>query len=865
MPRYANPSRKAADRLLKYSAVSVIAIVLAHPAFASDDPFALVTTPASRPAQAGPVAGDHLMVEVTINGEAQSRLIDLLVKADGYYLRADQAKYLGLPVKAKGQEFIPLASIPDIKFSYDPRRVRLAIEQLRSATGSNLLDMAARRRLGDDGKALTALVIDYDGIVRADRRGLSAAMLTNFRLSRENLAFETGWNFNSRPINGTSHAIRLDTALTAYDEERGLRGILGDFVVPGGSNRGVRMAGLQFGTDFSLRPDLITYPLPELGGSVSLPSGLDILVNDRRISSAPVEAGDYAVRNVPVPVGRNSVGVVVKNALGVEELRTVQFYTSSAMLAPSLSQSQVNLGFVRRNFGFKSNDYGKLALSASHRRGLSKTITGEASIEVARHYYNLGVGGVVALGDFAAVKASANRSSLTPGNGIAPRKGTMLTLGLESLGGPVSATFEARRASAGYDDLASASGDASPFSRISAGLHFDLKKFGQLNINAVRQHRNRIDALGAHYISDRNNFIGLNYRATVRPGIDLYADVALDPARRKSLSLLVGVSVRFGSRTVAQGSVNRQQRGSDYQLLVQRPDVLPGDIGYYLSGGTGFVDRASGGVSYRGDWGRVEARAETVGGEAVASIGAQGALVFAEGSVIAANRVGEAFAIVRTGDVGQVGVLRDNRPVGVTNDKGLLLVTDLPAFVPTKISLEPDSVATDAVIRRDSAMARAGARSGRLIELPVEKFVAATMQMLGFDSMPLQPGTVVTALPSKTEILVGFDGIVEFDRSRGDSEIEYRDSSGNRCYASIPATFGNESERHLGVAKCTQRIRSVDIAEMGIKPPRKAQKADEQKQQVVRERKPVKTPPPRTSRPMRKTSALDREIRLFAA
>ncbi len=850
MARCANPSRKAADRLL-YSAVSVIALLHADAGFAADDPFELKSDPRDHAAHSGSLPGERLMVEVLVNGVAKTRLVELIFETDGLYIAVDQAQYLGLPVPRGAAGRIALSAIAGIRFSYDARRVRLDIDQNRNADGPNLVDMARRNRQGDGGLPLTALVIDYDGIVRADDRGVAASMLTNILLSRESLSLESGWQLNTRPGTGIGHVTRLDTSLTVIDDKRGLKAVLGDFVAPGSLNRAVRMAGFQIGTDFSTRPDLITYPLPELGGSVGLPSGLDILVNDRRISSAPVQAGEYAIRNVPVPIGRNSVGVVVKNALGVEEVRSVQFYTSASMLSPGLSQTQFNLGFIRRRYGFSSNDYGRLVFSSRYRRGLSERLTGEASVEVARHFYNLGVNAVMSLGDVAAVKAGINRSRLDP-TGATSRQGTMLTFGVESLGSPVSATIEARHASAGYDDLASASGDPSPFSRVSASLNFDLKKFGQLQFSGIRQYRNRFDLAGNTYRSDRSNFIGVSYRSTAAKGVDIYADFAMDPARRSSASLLLGLSMRFGSRTMVQASAVRQNGQTDTQFSAYRPDVVAGDIGYLLSGGTGAVDRLAGALSYRGNWGRVEARAESVGGNRVASIGAQGAFVIAEGAVVAANRTGEAFALVRTGKLPNIQVLRDNRLVGVTNAAGLLLVTDLPAFVPVKISVDANSVPVGAVVRKESGLVKSGARSGRLIELPVEAVIPATIQIMDFDKQPLRPGTMITALPSKSEILVGFDGVVEFNQSLDDVEFEYRDAQGSRCFASIPATLQREAYAHLGATACTQRIRSVDIAQMGIKTPMKLRKP----------RKP-QLPKVKALSPLPKTSALARELRLF--
>src|SRR4051794_32823641 len=78
---------------------------------------------------------------------------------------------------------------------------------------------------------------------------------------------------------GTSTAIRLDSTYTYSDPETLRRYRLGDYINGGLSwTRPVRLGGAQIIADFSLRPDLVTFPLPSVGGSVAVPSMVDVLV-----------------------------------------------------------------------------------------------------------------------------------------------------------------------------------------------------------------------------------------------------------------------------------------------------------------------------------------------------------------------------------------------------------------------------------------------------------------------------------------------------------------------------------------------------------------------------------------------------------
>ncbi|MGI4880124.1 MAG: hypothetical protein ACRYG4_21855 [Janthinobacterium lividum] len=57
------------------------------------------------------------------------------------------------------------------------------------------------------------------------------------------------------------------------------------------SSRSVRLAGFQVTTDFSVRPDLVTYPVPPSSGSAAVPSTVDILINSSKVGEWRVAAG----------------------------------------------------------------------------------------------------------------------------------------------------------------------------------------------------------------------------------------------------------------------------------------------------------------------------------------------------------------------------------------------------------------------------------------------------------------------------------------------------------------------------------------------------------------------------------------------
>ena len=143
----------------------------------------------------------------------------------------------------------------------------------------------------------------------------------------------------------------------------------------------MRLGGAQITHDFTMRPDLVTFPLPSMAGSVSVPSTVDVLVNGAQVLSRQVQPGPFDVPQLPVITGAGQVQLTVTNALGQQVTTTLPFYASANLLAPGLHTYSLEAGFVRLNWGVVSNDYGAFAASGTYRRGLTDDVTVEAHAE----------------------------------------------------------------------------------------------------------------------------------------------------------------------------------------------------------------------------------------------------------------------------------------------------------------------------------------------------------------------------------------------------------------------------------------------------------------------------------------------------
>ena len=156
----------------------------------------------------------------------------------------------------------------------------------------------------------------------------------------------------------------------------------GDFITGGLAwTRPVHIAEFQVREDFSMRPDLVTFPMPAIRGSAGVPSTVNVLADGNLVASGSVGAGPFEVPQLPVVTGAGNITMTVTNALGQQVTLTQPFYASSSLLAPGLHSFAVQAGWVRRNWGVDSNDYGKIAGAGMFRTGVTPKFTFEASAE----------------------------------------------------------------------------------------------------------------------------------------------------------------------------------------------------------------------------------------------------------------------------------------------------------------------------------------------------------------------------------------------------------------------------------------------------------------------------------------------------
>lgn len=750
----------------------------------------------SRAAVTSALANQMLYLQTFING-VDSGVVSPYRLVDGtLYGDAAELRQLGFRIEDRWLDssgYVALSAVPGLVYRLDTLRQTLEItvspEQLEGHSydaGPEHLRPAVS----------PGVVLNYDAYLQraqsSDAAGGVSSLASGFFDLR---AFGSPGTFTqtalaryAEPDDASRSLVRLDTTLFRSDPDRLDTWRAGD-LVSGGSLpwvTPVRLGGLQWQRNFRLQPNLVTFPVPTLAGSAAVPSTVDVFVNNVRQYSRPVEPGPFVIDNMPVITGQGEIRVVVRDALGREQVTTLPFYATASLLRPGLVDGSLEGGWLRRNYTVASNDYvGHAAGSGSLRAGVTDWLTLESHAEGVATLASGGVGAVARLGLLGVLSGSASASR----DGGA--QGSQWSAAYQFFAAGLGFSASTRQATDTYRTLATFETGTLPAQRTSQVGVSGTVAGGGLSLAYV-------EVQGAGLLAPPGSPAPLAPAAATRIGTLSYSLTLLGqwslgaslfrdftaPATGGSL----GLTHFFGNGVAA--SLSGQYRGNrdGTSAVLQASRTLPAEgtgAGWRVQAASNPGAAAGASVGYR--FGQATA-------EAGASDDDTQSLEFAalRGSVVAmdwrrwpmlTNPIRESFALVDAG-VPDVRVLYENRLVGRTGADGLLVVPNLTPQARNQIAIDARDVPLGADVGAVREVAVPLDRSGVLVKFPVTYADAALVTLRRRSGKPVPLGAVVTVNGGAEAFVVGYDGQAYVKHLTPRSTLRARWSGGS-CRAEV--------------------------------------------------------------------------------
>lgn len=729
------------------------------------------------------------MLGLVVNQQDRQQVVPVIFRNGHYWLRASDWQQAGLPAdKLNGAE-IDVSALPDVQAQYDSQRQRL----LLTVPPEWLPEQTLSRRDNTPrypGRSSPGALLNYDFYTSHNSQAGSRLSAWNeLRLFGGAGQFSSNGVWQEQLSGNSSYLndgyIRYDTWWSYEDENRILSWRLGDLVTDAlGWSSSVRLGGIQLARDFSVRPDLVTWPLPSFAGQAAVPSTVDLFVDGYRTSSNQVQPGPWSMTNMPFVNGAGDAVVVTTDAVGRRVTTALPFYVSSDLLKPGLADFSVSAGALRNNYGIKNFDYGTAAMSGSYRYGLTDWLTLETHAEGADRLLQGGGGAQVKLGSFGVVNGALAQSRMAGDSGTQYSWGYQYNHRWFSLG-----TQHTRR-SADYGDLATYSVRSNDVNDLTWSAS---RRSAQYNASLSLS---RFGSLGAALIDitsgsgERTRLWNLSWSKNLWGNSSLYVAATRDTGSGE-WSGAVSLIIPFGEYGSASLNLDRDQQGTHSQR-VYLSRSMPSNGGFAWD--ASWANQSSGGDYRQGSLRWRNQKIDTSAGfygdndNSTEWADLSGSLVFMDRRFFAANEVTDAFVLVKTG-YPDVTVRYENQSMGRTDSDGYLLVPRISAYYPAKYDIDALDLPADMTVSRVEQRFAVRRQSGFLLNFPVEPLHAASVILHDPQGNPLPVSSQVLR-PGQATAYVGWDGLTWLENLQGENALEVVTPDGRRCATHLTIAEG---------------------------------------------------------------------------
>ncbi|HJD56332.1 MAG TPA: fimbria/pilus outer membrane usher protein [Rickettsia endosymbiont of Pyrocoelia pectoralis] len=747
----------------------------------------------------------------TIVQNTQGHYLIPLEDIDSFGVQEDYLKQ-GL-VNYHGTDYINLDSLSGTKYRLNYENLDLDITFPAEKMQNQSFDAKEMPIKNVDHKLINGAYLNYDVTLTQNDNSNYLAGVEELNYSTKDGVYSYSFLFQSESVTSNfsktknsqnnqknyNKFTRLDTNWTYEDVDKMSNWRVGDSITkPASWSNASRFAGIQYATNFTVRPNLITYPLLDFRGKSELPSSIDVLSNNIPIYNAKARIGDFDITNIPVITGRGDLIVKTQDITGKIETVTIPYYASPSLLRPGLSNFSYEAGFQRQNFAVDSNDYKYLVLNTDYMFGVTDSLTSGGHFEFLKSDGAVGITNNLKLGNYGV--AGLSLASNLKDFGRSQRINCGYTYESQYFDINTNLDWNNRnyrdvyiypdKTSSNLNYQVLASYGNAELGNISVNfLSFVANKFMQnnkrANILSTTYQRNITQkgfvsfTMGTDLKSKpRNNFAYMSFNLNLEGNKSIsFVDSYQNNYRVRQL----GVSKPITSNMGWGYSANLiRAKETDYNVQVNR-NGRNNDIGLYLQ------------------------KNDT---ETSKQFNIKGGVVAIDKEYYTTRPITGGLALIKVTDLKGVGVYNNNLLVGYTNDHGKVLVPNVTPYVPSEIRLDDENLPLNTEFSDISLNVAPKTKSAVMLDFDVK--IVRSIEMTMFDSnkhfIPFDSTVTIEGL--EDEIFVGYEGKVYINDIK-DLEVlngsicDENEENSKCCHFSVPVNKDlNDPVIDLGEAIC---------------------------------------------------------------
>jgi outer membrane usher protein len=698
------------------------------------------------------------------------------------------------PIEFEGQVYYPVASFSDGEVKIDKKNLTVSL-----VVGADFFKSNAYT--ATDNEFVVPTEPDLGGFFNYDIYGLQTDGMTFangiftpgifYASASATSGFLASYNEGDDENDQFTNFVRLNSSVE-IDYPRTMKTlILGDaFSTTGLWGSSIGFGGIQWGTNFGTQPTFLTYPMPSFTGEATVPSAVDLYLNNALVDKQSVPPGPFTITDIPVTSGSGNLTVVVTDLLGRQETITIPYYLSTGLLKPGLHDYSLEAGFIRLNYGNESNDYGQFMTVYTDRFGVTDILTAEWRAEALLDQQTLGAGGVFLLQDWATVVAATAASHSEFG------MGGLVEFGFQRTSqDAINFGFNLTTTSPDFTQIGFGENTVAPSFQGQYFAGMGLDELGTLAVNYIQQNNRGSENIGlisASYFKSLFKIwsLSLGAQAQVSGGSNNSVYLTLSRMYGTYTSLNFGGSAQKGQNPQGNAQINRALPygpGWGYNLSTSQGDndfyqgtvMAQSDVGTYSLGAARQIDQ----MSYQG--------------------GVRGSLAVVDNDVYLARTLGSSFGVVEVPGYENVRVYNYNQVVGTTNGKGKVFMPNLLSYQNNTVGIEPDDLPIGTEIQTAQMNMIPYFQSGLKITFPIDSHYGATARLVDLHGKDFPAGTLVEAVGNDNQMMVAAKGEVYLNELQiGTNEFIVK-SEDKTCRFSINFVVNPEDELpDLGTLVC---------------------------------------------------------------
>lgn len=701
-------------------------------------------------AAANPAQSETMVLRVRVNTLDKGDLFVERTPDHDFLIKVQDLKAIGFRdpqgsvVIVDGEPYISLRSMHGVNLDFQEKRLALSLTVDPRLLPSSSFAMEGQRSKprgfvpgGNSGFFNYALTAAGGGGA-PDTIGLSGEVGWRFG---DNLFLSNG--STTQDPGGERRFVRLMSSVTHDDREKLQRIVAGDFFTPSRDfSTGINLGGISISKLYGLNPYFVQFPMQSVGGTVALPSDLEVYLDGQRVRTEKLQPGQFQLNDILAYGGARNVQLLLRDAFGRVQRLDYSFYFSDQPLRQGLHEYSYNLGAVRRNYGSQSNDYGPPAFAMFHRYGVNDALTLGVRAEATKELFNAGPTATVVLGTAGVANVALAGSSIGGHHGAS---------------GLASYNYQAKRWSVGasvrrdWRDYAALGDPPTMTNRKAEGnltASYYLAERGTISLS--HSFLSTRDAVAPSVPTPAQPFIlspldsshitALSYytplasgRATLSASLSHIRDKTTPQGRN---GVFVGVMV-FLDKDYSLATNYRSDKTTNTQSVQFTKNQPIGEgLGYVLSGDrtsdpTGQSLQLKSSIQFnapaaifRADLGRSQDQLGQNNGDYRASVA--GGVGFAGGTVGFGRPITDSFGIVKVGELPGIAVSVNGQPIGTTNAHGQVFVPTLTPYFDNDVSIATENIPMDYSIPAAVKTVSPSMRGGAVVDFPVKKLQAFT-------------------------------------------------------------------------------------------------------------------------------------------